>query len=450
MQIEKRSVDSLNPAAYNPRKNLKPGDKEYEKIKNSIQYFGYVDPLIVNKDGTIIGGHQRYKVLKELGYSEIDCVVVELGKEDEKALNIALNKICGDWDIEQLGTLLSELRGAGLADITGFDAAEVDALIGNEPVVEDNFNPDDAIPETPITKQGDVWLLGTHKLLCGDSTLKVDIDKLTDGVLVDCIITDPPYNVNYEGEQGMKIKNDNMEDHAFKDFLLQFYKRAFDVAKSGCPIYVFHADTEGLNFRVSMNKSGWEVKQCIIWVKNSLVMGRQDYQWRHEPILYGWKGGSAHKWYGARDKDTVIDQKERLNYKKMSKQELVKLVEEISNNQYENCSVIYHDRPTINDMHPTMKPVRLVGKLMSNSSQKGDIVFDPFGGSGSTLIAAEQLGRRCFTMELDEKYADVIVARYIKFKDSYDDIFVIRDGEKVAYSDLTGGDGYELNAGCKT
>lgn len=436
MQIEKKPIESLNPAVYNPRKDLKAGDSEYEKIKNSILHFGYIDPIIANKDGTIIGGHQRYKVLNELGYKEIEVVMLDLSKDEEKALNIALNKISGEWDMEQLGALLSELQGAGLSDLTGFDPAEISAILGEEKVTEDEFNLEDNIPEKPFTQRGDIWCLGNHRVLCGDSTSQQDIQKLMDNQQADCIVTDPPYNVDYEGTTGMKIQNDNMEDQTFFNFLTDFYKRAYEVAKTGCPIYIFHADSEGLNFRKAMRTAGWEMKQCLIWVKNSLVLGRQDYQWKHEPCLYGWKSGTAHKWYGARDKDTVIDLQDKTDFKKMSKAELVKMLQEIEQKEAEGSSVIYCDKPSKNDMHPTMKPLRLIGKLLHNSSTKGDVVFDPFGGSGSTLITCEQMGRKCYTNELDEKYVDVIVKRYIQFMGNAAEIYLIRDGKKMPFEDL--------------
>jgi DNA modification methylase len=436
MQIEKKPIESLNPAVYNPRKDLKAGDTEYEKIKNSILHFGYIDPIIVNKDGTIIGGHQRYKVLNELGYKEIEVVMLDLSKDEEKALNIALNKISGEWDMEQLGALLSELQGAGLSDLTGFDPAEISAILGEEKVTEDEFNLEDNIPEKPFSQRGDIWCLGNHRVLCGDSTSQQDIKKLMENELADCIVTDPPYNVDYEGTTGMKIQNDNMEDQTFFNFLTDFYKRAYEVAKTGCPIYIFHADSEGLNFRKAMRTAGWEMKQCLIWVKNSLVLGRQDYQWKHEPCLYGWKSGTAHKWYGARDKDTVIDLQDKTDFKKMSKAELVKMLQEIEQKEAEGSSVIYCDKPSKNDMHPTMKPLRLIGKLLHNSSTKGDCVLDPFGGSGSTLITCEQMGRKCYTNELDEKYVDVIVKRYIQFMGNAANVFLIRDGKKMCFEDL--------------
>ncbi|HAN09376.1 MAG TPA: DNA modification methylase [Clostridiales bacterium] len=438
VETKKIKVEQLKAATYNPRKNLRPGDIEYEKIKNSIQVFGYVDPVIINSDLTIIGGHQRVKVLKDLGYDEIDCVIVDVDKDREKALNIALNKITGEWDNEKLEELLRELSIVNMAEITGFDIAEINDILGEEgEVQEDDFNLEENIPEEPISQKGDVWLLGRHRLKCGDSTNENDVTDLMNGQKTKLTITDPPYNVNYEGSNGMKIQNDNMESNQFYLFLFDAYKRMFEVSEEGAPIYVFHADGEGVSFRKAFTDAGFKLTQCLIWVKNAFVMCRQDYHWRHEPILYGWKEGAAHSWYGHRNKDTILDlNDDSVDIKKLNKQELVSLVKAIRQTMAEETTVIYNEKPTKNDIHPTMKPLKLIGKLMSNSSRKGDNVFDPFGGSGSTLMSAEQLGRTCFTMEYDECYCDAIVNRYIEFKKSIEDVFVIRDGMTLKYEDI--------------
>ena len=441
MNIEKRRIEDLQPAEYNPRKELKPGDAEYEKIKNSLIHFGYVDPIIINKDGTIIGGHQRARVMKDLGMEEAECVVVDLSKEDEKALNVALNKISGEWDMEKLGVLLDELNTVGVMELTGFDIEEYTKMFVKDEVKEDDFDLDNNIPKVPFSKQGDIWLLGKHKVLCGDSTIKESYIRLLGKEQVDAVITDPPYNVDYESDDGKKIKNDNFKDSdSFYRFLLAFYIRTFEACKPGSPIYVFHSDVEGVNFRKALKDSGFDLKQCLVWVKNGMVMCRQDYHWRHEPILYGWKPGASHKWYGDRDKDTVIDDFMQMNPKKMSKGELVELFQKLADSQNEYSTVIYNDKPTRSDEHPTMKPVTLIGKLMVNSSKEDDIVLDPFGGSGSTLICAEQLNRKCYTMELDEKYVDVIVKRYLQFVGNANDIKLIRDGKEYTYEEALGGE----------
>ena len=384
MNIQKINIESLKPAEYNPRKDLKPEDEEYQKIKKSITEFGYVAPVIVNSNMTVIGGHQRLKVLKELGYTEVECVVVDLDQEKEKALNIALNKISGDWDNDKLEELLAELKQTDIdMDITGFSFDEVDEILkditGSK---EDDFDLDQALDEIeePISKRGDVWILGKNRLMCGDSTQKEDVMHLMNSQEADMLLTDPPYNVDYEGKtsEALKIENDNMSETEFYNFLLDSFKNMFDSIKYGGSAYVFHADTEGLNFRNAFKSCGFKLAQCLVWVKNTFVMGRQDYQWRHEPILYGWKPGAGHYFVDNRKQSTVLE----------------------------------FDKPSRNAEHPTMKPVDLLVYLIKNSSKENDLILDLFGGSGSTLIAAEQTQRRCYTMELDPKYCDVIIKRW--------------------------------------
>lgn len=384
MNIQKIKIESLKPAEYNPRKDLKPEDEEYQKIKKSITEFGYVAPVIVNSNMTVIGGHQRLKVLKELGYTEVECVVVDLDQKKEKALNIALNKISGDWDNDKLEELLAELKQTDIdMDITGFSFDEVDEILkditGSK---EDDFDLDQALDEIeePISKRGDVWILGKNRLMCGDSTQKEDVIHLMNSQEADMLLTDPPYNVDYEGKtsEALKIENDNMSETEFYNFLLDSFKNMFDSIKYGGSAYVFHADTEGLNFRNAFKSCGFKLAQCLVWVKNTFVMGRQDYQWRHEPILYGWKPGAGHYFVDNRKQSTVLE----------------------------------FDKPSRNAEHPTMKPIDLLVYLIKNSSKENDLILDLFGGSGSTLIAAEQTQRRCYTMELDPKYCDVIIKRW--------------------------------------
>lgn len=384
MNIQKIKIEILKPAEYNPRKDLKPEDEEYQKIKKSITEFGYVAPVIVNSNMTVIGGHQRLKVLKELGYTEVECVVVDLDQKKEKALNIALNKISGDWDNDKLEELLAELKQTDIdMDITGFSFDEVDEILkditGSK---EDDFDLDQALDEIeePISKRGDVWILGKNRLMCGDSTQKEDVMHLMNSQEADMLLTDPPYNVDYEGKtsEALKIENDNMSETEFYNFLLDSFKNMFDSIKYGGSAYVFHADTEGLNFRNAFKSCGFKLAQCLVWVKNTFVMGRQDYQWRHEPILYGWKPGAGHYFVDNRKQSTVLE----------------------------------FDKPSRNAEHPTMKPVDLLVYLIKNSSKENDLILDLFGGSGSTLIAAEQTQRRCYTMELDPKYCDVIIKRW--------------------------------------
>lgn len=384
MNIQKIEIEKLKPAEYNPRKDLKPEDEEYQKIKKSLVDFGYVAPVIVNSDMTVIGGHQRLKVLQELGYKEIECNIVDLDKNKEKALNIALNKITGEWDNNKLEELLAELKEADVdMDITGFSFDEVDNILkditGSK---EDDFDLDEALEEIeePISKPGDIWILGKHRLMCGDSTQKEAVMRLMNKQQADMILTDPPYNVDYEGktEDALKIENDNMSETEFYNFLIDSFRNMFEEVKPGGSIYVFHADTEGLNFRNAFKAVGFKLAQCLVWVKNTFVMGRQDYQWRHEPILYGWKEGAGHYFIDSRNQSTVLE----------------------------------FDKPTRNAEHPTMKPIDLLVYLIKNSSKENDLILDLFGGSGSTLIAAEQTKRTCYMMELDPKYCDVIIKRW--------------------------------------
>lgn len=313
MNIQKIKIDKLIPATYNPRKNLKPSDAEYVKIKNSIEKFGFVSPLVINKDMTVIGGHQRLKVLKEMGIVEVECIIVDLDKTNEKALNIALNKIQGDWDEEKLEALLQELKLEDFdTNLTGFDFDEVDEILKDvNGSKEDDFDVDSAYEEIeePITKPGDVWILGKHRLMCGDSAQKEDVMRLMNNQDADMLLTDPPYNVDYVGKtsEALKIKNDNMSDNQFYEFLKKVFENMYSVTKEGASIYVFHADTEGLNFRKAFKDAGYKLAECLIWKKDCFVMGRQDYQWQHEPILYGWKEGAAHHFINDRTQSTILE-----------------------------------------------------------------------------------------------------------------------------------------------
>lgn len=435
MEFKSININELKPAEYNPRIDLKPGDKEFEKIRKSIEEFGYVDPVIINKDGTIVGGHQRYKVLKDIGYTEIQCIVIDVDKEKEKALNIALNKISGDWDKDKLKVLLSELQGVGLAEITGFDLAELGMLGVQEEVIEDDFDIDKVLKEEKSYIQpGDIIKLGRHRLICGDSTNGADVEKLMNGKLADLVITDPPYNVNYQSNStGMKIMNDNMEEDDFENFLYLAHKCMYDFSREGAPIYVFHSDVGGYAFRKAFIDAGYKMAECLIWLKNQFVLGRQDYQWRHEPILYGWKEGAGHTWYGGRSQSTILES-DIDELKKLSKKELIELIEEYQKGI--PTSVIEYERPKKNKLHPTMKPLGLLGILMQNSSAKGDIVLDLFGGSGSTLMTAERLDRTAYLVELDPVYCDAIVKRYIQEKQSSEEVIITRDNKEYKYNEI--------------
>jgi DNA modification methylase len=409
LEFIKLKIDQLVHAEYNPRKDLKAGDPEFEKIKKSINEFGYCEPIIVNQDYTIVGGHQRAKVLKALGYDEVDCVIIDVDKTKEKALNIALNKITGEWDFDALAGLLEDLKMQDYnIELTGIDFSEAEKLFDelhkDDEQVEDEFNVDDALPEISTTRKGDIWLLGKHRLLAGDATNVQDMATLMDGKKARLIVTDPPYNVDYTGKtkDALTIQNDKMDDEQFYEFLLAAYTRMYEVADDGASIYVFHADSEGLNFRKAHKESGFKLSQCCIWAKQAMVMGRQDYHWMHEPVLVGWKPTAGHYWNSDRKQTTLWQ----------------------------------FDRPFRNEHHPTCKPIPLISYPIKNSSKLGDIVLDSFGGSGSTLIACEDTDRICYTMELDEKYADVIVNRYIERIGSDDGVFLIRDGVKILFKEV--------------
>lgn len=409
MEFKKLKINSLIPASYNPRKKLKPGDAEYEKIKNSITEFGYVDPIIVNSDMTIIGGHQRWSVLKALGYDEVDCVVIEIDKTKEKALNIALNKVTGEWNKELLADLIKDLQSLDYdVSMTGFEPPEIDELfndVHSKETKEDDFDVDAELSKPTLTQKGDLWLLGRHRLVCGDATSPEVFDTLLDGKKVNLVVTDPPYNVNYSSDAGT-IQNDNMADNDFYNFLLASYKNMANAMAEDASIYVFHADTEGLNFRKAFVDAGFYLSGVCIWAKQSLVLGRSPYQWKHEPILFGWKKNGKHKWFADRKQSTVWN----------------------------------FDRPKKSELHPTMKPIALVAYPILNSSMTNGLVLDPFGGSGSTLIACEQTDRTCYTIEIDEKYADVIVKRYIEQIGNDENVYLVRNGEKIKYSDIRKGD----------
>ncbi len=406
MLIEKIQTDRLVPADYNPRKDLKPGDPEYEKLKRSLEEFGYVEPVIWNKATShVVGGHQRLKVLLDMGVTEVDCVVVEMDTEKEKALNIALNKISGEWDKDKLALLIADLQGADFdVSLTGFDPGEIDDLFKDslkDGIHDDDFDVDAELIKPAVTKLGDVWQLGPHRLVCGDSTRTETYDLLMAGKKANLVVTDPPYNVNYEGSAG-KIKNDNMTNDKFYQFLLDAFTCIEVVMADDASIYIFHSDTEGLNFRRAFSDAGFYLSGCCIWKKQSLVLGRSPYQWQHEPCLFGWKKNGKHQWYTGRKETTIWE----------------------------------FDKPKKNSDHPTMKPVPLIAYPIMNSSLTNCIVLDPFGGSGSTLIACEQSDRICFTIELDEKFCDVIVKRYIEQVGSDAGVMVIRDGLTYKYAEV--------------
>jgi DNA modification methylase len=417
MRIEKVPADQLNPAKYNPRKDLQPGDAEYEKLLRSVEEFGYVEPIIWNRrTGNIVGGHQRFKVLQQLGFSEMDCVVVELDEAREKALNIALNKISGDWDESKLAEVFRDIEEYGIAvDITGFELPEIDKLyqkLSREDgrITEDDFDSEAEVAaiETPVTQIGDLWLLGKHRLLCGDSTDSAAVSKLMDGKKARMVFTDPPWNVDYGGAahpswKQRQIMNDKMSTDDFYAFLLGAFHAMAEVSESGAMVYVVMSAQEWGSVMGAMKEAGYHWSSTIIWAKDSLVLSRKDYHTQYEPIWYGWLEGE-------------------------------KRLCPLQDRQQSDLWQI--DRPKKSPDHPTTKPVALAGKAISNSSRAGDIVLDLFGGSGTTLIASEQCDRICHMMELDPRYADVIVQRFIKIQESDAEVFLLRDGLKYAYTEV--------------
>jgi len=384
IKIAQVSVQSLIPYARNSRKH---SDEQVAQIAASIKEFGWTNPILVDGENGIIAGHGRLAAARKLGLEEVPVIeLAHLTEIQKRALIIADNKLAlnADWDNEMLALELEELQleGFDLA-LTGFDEDELNKLM---PVEVEGLTDEDAVPdvpEEPITKPGDIYLLGKHRLMCGDSCSTNDMEKLCDGQLVDMWLTDPPYNVAYEGgtKEKLTIKNDSMADDQFRQFLRDAYVTADLVMKPGAVFYIWHADSEGYNFRGAAQDAGWKVRQCLIWKKSSLVMGRQDYHWRHEPCLYGWKEGASHLWAADRKQTTILE----------------------------------FDKPSRNGEHPTMKPVALFEYQLLNNTKGGDIVLDSFGGSGTTLLAAEKHGRYARIMELDPKYCDVIVKRWEEF-----------------------------------
>ena len=383
--LETIQIDALIPYARNSRTH---SDAQVAQIAASIKEFGFTNPVLIDAGGGIIAGHGRVLAARKLGLSEVPCIRLEhLTDAQKRAYVIADNRLAlnSGWDMEMLKVEFADLQELGFdLELTGFDLDEIKELLA--PVgTEGLTDPDDAppLPENPRTRPGDIWVMGKHRLLCGDSTSVSDLEKLTEGQLVDMWLTDPPYNVAYEGKtkDALKIKNDEMGDDQFRQFLRDAYTAADMVMKPGAVFYIWHADSEGYNFRGAAQDAGWKVRQCLIWKKSSMVMGRQDYHWKHEPCLYGWKEGASHLWAADRKQTTILE----------------------------------FEKPSRNGEHPTMKPVALFEYQLLNNTKGGDQVLDSFGGSGTTLIAAEKNGRVARIMELDPKYCDVIVRRWQDF-----------------------------------
>lgn len=402
MEIVKVKISELKEYKNNAKLHPK---EQIEQIKNSIKEFGFNDPIAIDQNNTIIEGHGRLYAVKELGYEEIECIrLSHLTEEQQKAYILAHNQLTLNtgFDKEKLAFELSQIMELDMS-LFGFQKQE------NE-VVEDDYEA--VLPAEPKAKLGDIYQLGEHRLMCGDSTKAEYVNRLMNEKLADMCLTDPLYNVNYEGSNGLKIQNDNMTDDIFYQFLFDYYTQMRESLIPGGAFYIFHADGSGGAFRKALIDAGLDLRQTLIWVKNTIVMGRQDYQWQHEPILYGWKDGAGHYFANDRTQPTVIEDG-KINPNKMSKEQMKKIIKELQADQY-NTTVIHEDKPTKNDVHPTMKPLKLCGRLIKNSSKENDIVVDFFGGSGSTMMACDQLNRVCYTMEYDPKYVDVIIDRWEK------------------------------------
>ena len=400
----------INTVKANPNNPRIIKDDKFAKLVKSINEFPQMlnlRPIVVNDDMVVLGGNMRLKACKEAGLKEIPIIKAsELTEQQQKEFIVKDNVGYGEWDWDDLANNwdVDELTEWGL-DIPGFVNEET-----IPEVEEDDFDVPEGGIETDIVS-GDLFEIGQHKLLCGSSTETDTWQRLFEKELCDMVMTDPPYNVNYEGGTGLKIMNDQMTNDSFYQFLYDFYTALGSYTKPGGAWYVWHADSEGANFRQAYKDSGLLLKQCLIWVKNALVMGRQDYHWKHEPCLYGWKEGAAHYFTDDRTKTTVIE--DIADYRKLSKKELLDLVKEMTSDK-QKTTIIHCDKPSKNDVHPTMKPIKLLAPLIENSSKIGELVADGFLGSGSTMVAAHQLKRRCYGTELDPKYCQVILDRMIK------------------------------------
>lgn len=396
-------IGKLVPYVNNARTH---SQGQITKLRSSLREFGFINPVIIDSNYGVIAGHGRILAAKDEGITEVPCVLVDyLTEAQKKAYIIADNRFALDagWDEELLRIEIESLQGADFdISLTGFETAELDKLFNTgEDIKDDDFDVDEELKKPAITKAGDLWLLGNHRLYCGDSTKEDTFTMLMDGKQANLVVTDPPYNVNYEGGAG-KIKNDNMTNEAFYQFLFDAFSNTEKVMAQDASIYIFHADTEGLNFRKAFSNAGFYLSGTCIWKKQSLVLGRSPYQWQHEPVLFGWKKNGKHQWYTGRKESTIWE----------------------------------FDKPKKNAEHPTMKPVSLIAYPIFNSSLSNCIVLDPFGGSGSTLIASEQTKRICYTVELDEKFCDVIVKRYIEQVGISDAVSVVRNGKTHKFSDL--------------
>lgn len=405
-QMQLVPIAKLVPYVNNARTH---SPEQITKLRSSLREFGFINPVIIDSDYGIIAGHGRVMAAKEEGIEEVPCVLVDyLTEAQKKAYILADNRFAQDagWDEELLRIEIESLQGENFdVSLTGFDDSEIADLFGGDKdkeVKDDEFDLTAALEKASFVEKGDVWCLGRHRLMCGDATSKEDVAALMDGKKANLIVTDPPYNVAFKSSDGLSIQNDSMKNEDFYTFLYNAFSCMSEHLEKGGSAYVFHADTEGLNFRKAFMDTGFHLAGVCIWVKNSLVLGRSDYQWQHEPVLFGWKKDGKHAWYSDRKQTTIWN----------------------------------YDKPKRNKDHPTSKPLDLLGYPICNSSQENAIILDTFGGSGSTMMACEQTNRICCMMELDEKYASVILRRYVENTGDAENVYVIRGGEQIPYSAL--------------
>lgn len=405
-QMELVPTDRLIPYVNNARTH---SAEQVNKLRASLREFGFINPVIVDRDLNVIAGHGRILAAKEEKIPEVPCVYVDyLTEAQKKAYILADNRMAMDagWDEELLRVEIEALQAEAFdVSLTGFDEKEITDLFKDTDgtgAEDDDFDLSEALEKAAFVERGDVWTVGRHRLMCGDATVEEDVLKLMDGKKANLILTDPPYGVSFQSSDGLSIQNDSIKGEEFYQFLLASMQNMVSVLEPGGAAYVFHADTEGLNFRRAFVDAGLHLAGCCIWVKNSLVLGRSDYQWQHEPVLYGFLKNGKHSWYSDRKQTTIWN----------------------------------FDKPKRNKNHPTSKPLDLLAYPIGNSTQANAIVLDTFGGSGSTLMACEQTNRICCTMELDEKYASVILRRYVEDGGDPDGVYVERNGERLMYSDL--------------
>ena len=399
-------IDKLIPYVNNARTHSK---EQINKLRASIREFGFINPVIIDRDYNVIAGHGRIMASKDEGIDKVPCVFVDyLTDAQKKAYILADNRMAldADWDEELLKVEIESLQGADFdLNLTGFDEAELMDIFGDDNqsrAKDDDFDLTAALEKASFVEKGDVWTVGRHRLMCGDATSSEDVSTLMGNTKANLILTDPPYGVSFKSSSGLTLQNDSMKNEEFYNFLLASFKCMAEHLENGGSAYVFHADTEGLNFRKAFIDAGFHLAGCCIWVKDSLVLGRSDYQWQHEPVLYGFMQNGKHKWYSDRKQTTIWN----------------------------------FDKPKRNANHPTSKPLDLLSYPIGNSTQENGVVIDTFGGSGSTMMACEQMNRICYMMELDEKYASVILRRYVENTNNAEGVFVERNGRKIPYTEL--------------